>query len=111
MKSDVKIKGGLAYDTRMVRTRYAPSPTGPFHIGAARAALFGYAFAKNSGGAFVVRIEDTDLERSDKEYERDIFENLHWLGIVPDESPETGGSWAPYRQTGLSSGKIGRAHV
>ena len=99
MKSDVKIKGGLAYDTRMVRTRYAPSPTGPFHIGAARAALFGYAFAKNSGGAFVVRIEDTDLERSDKEYERDIFENLHWLGIVPDESPETGGPWAPYRQT------------
>ena len=83
----------------MVRTRYAPSPTGPFHIGAARAALFGYAFAKNSGGAFVVRIEDTDLERSDKEYERDIFENLHWLGIVPDESPEMGGSWAPYRQT------------
>src|SRR3989338_3335956 len=96
---DLETRGSLAYDTRMVRTRYAPSPTGPFHIGAARAALFGYAFAKNSGGAFVVRIEDTDLERSDKEYERDIFENLHWLGIVPDESPEMGGSWAPYRQT------------
>ena len=83
----------------MVRVRIAPSPTGNLHIGTARTALFNYLFAKHHGGVFVLRIEDTDLERSDKKYEKDIFELLHWLGIDPDESVEVGGPFAPYRQT------------
>ena len=83
----------------MVRTRIAPSPTGYFHIGTARTALFNYLFAKKQEGVFVLRIEDTDLERSDKAFETDIFESLDWLGIVPDESPARGGPYAPYRQS------------
>ncbi|TSD03924.1 MAG: nondiscriminating glutamyl-tRNA synthetase [Parcubacteria group bacterium Greene0714_36] len=81
------------------RVRIAPSPTGNLHIGTARAALFNYLFAKNQGGVFVLRIEDTDLERSDKKYEQNIFDGLRWLGIDPDEGPEQGGPYAPYRQT------------
>lgn len=81
------------------RVRIAPSPTGNLHIGTARAALFNYLFAKHHGGAFVLRIEDTDLERSDKKYEQNIFDGLRWLGIDPDEGPEQGGDYAPYRQT------------
>ncbi len=81
------------------RVRIAPSPTGNLHIGTARTALFNYLFAKRYGGSFVLRIEDTDLLRSDKKYERDIFEGLRWLGIVPDEGPEQDGRFAPYRQT------------
>ncbi|MBI3631164.1 MAG: glutamate--tRNA ligase, partial [Candidatus Sungbacteria bacterium] len=82
-----------------LRVRIAPSPTGYLHVGTARAALFNYLFAKKHGGVFVLRIEDTDLERSDKKYEVDIFESMRWLGIVPDESPEIGGPHGPYRQT------------
>lgn len=82
-----------------IRTRIAPSPTGFLHIGTARAALFNYLFAKQQGGAFVLRIEDTDLERSDKKFEKDIFEGLRWLGIDADESPEKGGNYGPYRQS------------
>lgn len=81
------------------RVRIAPSPTGNLHIGTARTALFNYLFAKRYGGSFVLRIEDTDLLRSDKKYEEDIFEGLRWLGITPDEGPEQGGPFAPYRQT------------
>ncbi len=81
------------------RVRIAPSPTGNLHVGTARAGLFNYLFAKKYGGVFVLRIEDTDLERSDKKYEKDIFEAFRWLGITPDESPEKGGPYAPYRQT------------
>lgn len=83
----------------MVRTRIAPSPTGYLHIGTARTALFNYLYAKKHGGAFVLRIEDTDLERSDTVFETDIFESLDWLGIIPDESPARGGPHAPYRQS------------
>ena len=83
----------------MIRTRYAPSPTGALNVGGARTALFNYLFARQQGGKFVLRIEDTDLERSDKKYEKDIFESLRWLGIEADESPEQGGSYAPYRQS------------
>lgn len=77
----------------------APSPTGFLHIGTARVALFNYLFAKKYGGDFVLRIEDTDLARSDAAYEKNIFEGLNWLHIDPDESPEKGGLFAPYRQS------------
>ncbi len=82
-----------------IRTRIAPSPTGFLHIGTARTALFNYLFAKKYGGTFVLRIEDTDLKRSEKKFEKDIFEGLKWLGIDADESPEKGGSYGPYRQS------------
>jgi len=70
-----------------VRTRFAPSPTGFLHIGSARTALFNYLFAKKYEGIFVLRIEDTDIERSKKEYEKDLIESLKWLGIEWDEGP------------------------
>lgn len=70
-----------------VRVRIAPSPTGLLHLGTARAALFNYLFAKHEGGKFILRIEDTDLERSKKEYEKDIIEALQWLGLLWDEGP------------------------
>jgi nondiscriminating glutamyl-tRNA synthetase len=82
-----------------IRTRIAPSPTGYLHIGLARAALFNYLFAKKYEGVFVLRIEDTDLERSSPESEKDIIENLKWLGIEWDEGPDIGGKYEPYRQT------------
>jgi len=83
----------------MVRTRIAPSPTGYLHIGTARTALFNYLFAKKNGGSFVLRIEDTDTERSKKEFEDDIIDGLTWLGIHWDEGPEVDGEYAPYRQS------------
>jgi len=70
-----------------IRTRFAPSPTGPFHIGSARTALFNYLFTKKNKGIFVLRIEDTDLKRSDKKYEKDILDNLKWLGLEWNEGP------------------------
>jgi len=70
-----------------VRTRFAPSPTGFLHIGSARTALFNYLFAKKNQGNFILRIEDTDTERSDPKFEEDIIENLKWLGIDWDEGP------------------------
>lgn len=82
-----------------IRTRIAPSPTGFLHIGLARTALFNYLFAKKNQGVFVLRIENTDLERSSVEFEKDIIENLKWLGIEWDEGPDIGGKYGPYRQT------------
>lgn len=70
-----------------VRTRLAPSPTGKLHIGTARTALFNYLFAKHNNGKFILRFEDTDTSRSTKEYEKDISENLKWLGLFWDEGP------------------------
>ena len=67
--------------------RFAPSPTGPLHIGGARTALFNWLFAKNHKGKCLLRIEDTDKERSKKEYEKQILDTLDWLGINPDEKP------------------------
>jgi nondiscriminating glutamyl-tRNA synthetase len=81
------------------RVRIAPSPTGKLHIGTARTALFNWLFARRYGGIFVLRIEDTDLERSSPEYERDIIDNLKWLGISYDEGPDIGGPYGPYRQS------------
>lgn len=82
-----------------VRTRIAPSPTGFLHIGTARAALFCYLFAKKHQGSFILRIEDTDLERSTQEFEKNIIDSLKWLGIVWDEGPDTEGEFGPYRQS------------
>ncbi|MCL5780063.1 MAG: glutamate--tRNA ligase [Firmicutes bacterium] len=82
-----------------VRVRFAPSPTGPLHIGGARSALFNWLFARNQGGQFLVRIEDTDLERSSRESEQNILNALRWLGIDWDEGIEVGGPNGPYRQT------------
>ena len=67
--------------------RFAPSPTGPLHIGGARTALFNWLFAKNHKGKCLLRIEDTDKERSKKKYEKQILDTLKWLGIHPDEKP------------------------
>ena len=77
----------------------APSPTGYFHVGTARTALFNLLFARHHGGAFVLRIEDTDQARNDPAYEKVIFEAMQWLGLDPDEGPAQGGSFGPYRQS------------
>jgi glutamyl-tRNA synthetase len=71
----------------MIKTRFAPSPTGNLHIGGARTALFNYLHAKHAKGVFVLRIEDTDVERSKEEYTGDILEGLAWLGMEWDEGP------------------------
>ncbi len=84
--------------TQEVRVRYAPSPTGNLHIGGARTALFNYLFARHHGGKFIVRIEDTDIERNIEGGELSQLENLKWLGIDYDESVDIGGPYAPYRQ-------------
>jgi nondiscriminating glutamyl-tRNA synthetase len=86
-----------------VRVRIAPSPTGPLHLGTARTALFNYLFARHLGGTFIFRLEDTDQARSTVEYENDILNGLHWLGIRWDEGPGIGdeperGTYGPYRQ-------------
>ena len=85
--------------TTHVRTRIAPSPTGSPHIGTAYIALFNYAFAKQHGGDFVLRIEDTDQTRSTTESETAIFEALGWLNLTWDEGPDVGGPHGPYRQS------------
>ncbi len=82
-----------------VRVRIAPSPTGFLHIGLARTALFNYLFAKQNEGSFILRIEDTDLERSSPEYEKDIIDGLKWLGLEWSEGPDIGGEYGPYRQS------------
>lgn len=84
---------------RKVRTRFAPSPTGFLHIGGARTALFGWAFARKEGGTFILRIEDTDPSRSRPEFEEAIYEDLSWLGVDWDEGPDKGGPFGPYRQS------------
>lgn len=82
-----------------VRVRYAPSPTGFLHIGGARSALFNYLFAKKYGGELIFRVEDTDVERNVVGGEQSQYEDLKWLGIIPDESPyEPNPKYAPYRQ-------------
>lgn len=82
-----------------LRVRFAPSPTGPFHIGGARSALFNWLLAKKHGGKLILRVEDTDLERSTKESEENIKEALRWLGITWDEGVDAGGPYGPYHQT------------
>jgi len=82
-----------------IRVRFAPSPTGPLHIGGARSALFNYLWARKNKGTFIVRSEDTDLGRSSRESEHNILEALRWLNIQWDEGIEVGGEHGPYRQT------------
>ena len=82
-----------------LRVRFAPSPTGKLHIGNARTAMFNYLLAKKYNGDFVLRIEDTDFERSTKESENSILEDLKWLGLDWDEGPDKGGKFGPYRQS------------
>ncbi len=82
-----------------VRTRYAPSPTGYFHIGGARTALFNYLYAKSQGGDFIVRIEDTDVERNVENGAESQLENIDWMQFSPDESPFKPGKVGPYFQT------------
>ncbi len=82
-----------------VRTRFAPSPTGELHIGGARTALFNYLFAKRFNGSFIVRIEDTDIERSKRHFEDSLLNDLKWLGLDWDEGPDIGGGCGPYRQS------------
>lgn len=89
---------------KQIRVRMAPSPTGPLHIGGVRTALFNWLFARQNGGVFIVRIEDTDKERSKKEYEDSILEGFNWLNLDWDEGPDISnskkylGSYGPYRQ-------------
>jgi nondiscriminating glutamyl-tRNA synthetase len=86
-----------------VRVRFAPSPTGLLHIGNARTAIYNYVFARQHGGRFILRIEDTDAERSSEDSALRIQEDLRWLGLDWDEGPDTGGALGPYRQS-LRSG-------
>ncbi len=85
--------------TRKLRVRFAPSPTGALHIGGVRTALYNYLLAKQQGGDFILRIEDTDQGRYVEGAEQYIIEALLWCGIVPDESPQHGGAFGPYRQS------------
>lgn len=82
-----------------IRTRIAPSPTGPLHLGTARVALFNWLFAKKYSGTFILRIEDTDSGRSTEESEMDITDGLSWLGLGWDEGPETPDRYGPYKQS------------
>jgi nondiscriminating glutamyl-tRNA synthetase len=82
-----------------IRVRFAPSPTGQLHVGNARTALFNWLFARHHGGAFVLRIEDTDVERSEARFETQLLEDLRWLGLEWDEGPDKPGAVGPYRQS------------
>ena len=96
-------------DSRPVRVRIAPSPTGDPHVGTAYIALFNYVFARKHGGAFILRIEDTDRTRSRADSEAAIFRALRWVGLNWDEGPDVGGPYGPYRQSERS--KIYREHA
>jgi glutamyl-tRNA synthetase len=82
-----------------IRVRFAPSPTGYIHVGNARTALFNWLFARQKGGIFILRVEDTDIERSREEYEARLIADLRWLGLDWDEGPDVGGPCGPYRQS------------
>ena len=78
-----------------VRVRFAPSPTGPMHIGGLRTALFNWLFARHHDGTFILRIEDTDQARYDAEAESYIYNALDWIGLTPDEGPRSEGDFGP----------------
>ena len=82
-----------------VRVRFAPSPTGYLHVGGARTAIFNFLFARHHGGTFVLRIEDTDADRSTRESEAALLEDMRWLDLHWDEGPDAGGPYGPYRQS------------
>ena len=81
-----------------VITRFAPSPTGSLHLGNARTALFSHLWARKTGGRFILRIEDTDRERSKDQYRDQLMADLRWLGLDWDEGPDIGGPSGPYAQ-------------
>ena len=83
----------------MVRVRFAPSPTGHIHLGNARTALFNWLFARHEKGVFILRVEDTDVSRSEATFTQSILEDLRWLGLDWDEGPDVGGDYGPYRQS------------
>ncbi len=85
--------------TQEIRTRFAPSPSGYLHVGGARTALFNYLYAKAKGGKFILRIEDTDQDRSSESSLQAILESMKWLGMHWDEGPEIGGEYGPYKQS------------
>jgi nondiscriminating glutamyl-tRNA synthetase len=82
-----------------VRVRFAPSPTGHLHVGNARTALFNWLFARQKGGVMALRIEDTDVERSEARFETQLLDDLKWMGLDWDEGPDVGGNFGPYRQS------------
>jgi glutamyl-tRNA synthetase len=86
-------------EVKPARVRFAPSPTGRFHIGSARTALYDFLLARQSGGQFILRIEDTDRNRFDPQAEKEYYEALRWLGLKWDEGPDIGGPYSPYRQS------------
>ena len=86
-----------------VRVRFAPSPTGFFHIGSARTALFNWLYARHTGGVFILRVEDTDASRNTEEFLNLIYSSLRWLGLNWDEGPQAGGDFGPYRQSERSA--------
>jgi len=85
--------------SEVIRTRFAPSPTGELHVGGARTVLFNYLFAKKNKGQFILRVEDTDTKRNQEEFVNSLYEDLLWLGLKPDESIFQEGNYGPYRQT------------
>lgn len=93
----------------MIRTRFAPSPTGHLHVGGARTAILNWLVARHAGDVFVLRIEDTDTDRNQAGAEAEIFADLRWLGLDWDEGPEVGGPYGPYRQS--ERGAIYREHA
>lgn len=86
-------------NTQTIKTRFAPSPTGLIHLGNARTALFNALYAYSNGGIFLLRIEDTDLERSQADFAKQLMEDLQWLGLTWQEGPQIGGADAPYYQS------------
>src|SRR5271155_4852335 len=86
-------------DSLPVITRFAPSPTGSLHLGNARTAFFSHLWARKSGGRFILRIEDTDIERSEPRFRDELMAELRWLGLDWDEGPDVGGPSAPYAQS------------
>jgi glutamyl-tRNA synthetase len=93
-----------------VRVRFAPSPTGRTHLGSGRTALYNYLLAHQSGGQFILRIEDTDRKRYHPEAEKELIDSLHWLGLQWDEGPDIGGPHAPYHQSKRKEIYLDHAH-
>ncbi len=82
-----------------IRVRFAPSPTGYLHVGNARTAILNWLFARHCGGSFILRVEDTDMDRSTTEYYKELLDDLKWLGLDWDEGPDVGGDFGPYKQS------------
>ncbi|MBC8496188.1 MAG: glutamate--tRNA ligase, partial [Chloroflexi bacterium] len=89
----------MTQPSQPARVRFAPSPTGRTHLGSGRTALYNYLLARQTGGQFILRIEDTDQKRYVPGAEEELMESLRWLGLDWDEGPDVGGPYGPYRQT------------